>query len=79
MTKVYCSELAVQVVYDAMRVVGVESCTLRTPLERLMRDALVYPLYDGGNMGVRRRQPQLVAAAGLPLDAYGRRHRASLD
>lgn len=56
MTKVYCSELAVQVVYDAMRVVGIESYTLRTPLERLLRDALVYPLYDGGNMGIRRRQ-----------------------
>lgn len=56
MTKVYCSELAVQVVYDAMRVVGIESYTRRTPLERLMRDALVFPLYDGGNMGVRRRQ-----------------------
>lgn len=56
MTKVYCSELAVQVVYDAMRLVGVESYTKRTPLERLMRDALAFPLYDGGNRGVRRRQ-----------------------
>ena len=25
-------------------------------VERLLRDALVFPLYDGGNMGVRRRQ-----------------------
>lgn len=56
MTKVYCSELAVQVVYDAMRLVGVESYTRKTPLERLLRDAVVFPLYDGGNMGVRRRQ-----------------------
>lgn len=56
MTKVYCSELAVQVVYDAMRLVGVESYTKKTPLERLLRDTLVFPLYDGGNMGVRRRQ-----------------------
>ena len=56
MAKVYCSELAVQVVYDAMRLVGVESYTKKTPLERLLRDALVFPLYDGGNMGVRRRQ-----------------------
>jgi alkylation response protein AidB-like acyl-CoA dehydrogenase len=56
MTKVYCSELAVQVVYDAMRVVGVQSYTPQTPLERLMRNAMVFPLYDGGNMGVRRRQ-----------------------
>ncbi len=56
MTKVHCSELAVQTVYDCMRVVGVESYTTQTPLERLLRDALVFPLYDGGNMGVRRRQ-----------------------
>ena len=56
MTKVYCSEQAVQCIYDAMRLVGVESYTKDHPLERLMRDALVFPLYDGGNMGVRRRQ-----------------------
>jgi alkylation response protein AidB-like acyl-CoA dehydrogenase len=56
MTKVYCSELAVQTVYDAMRVVGVESYLKTTPLERLMREAMVFPLYDGSNDGVRRRQ-----------------------
>jgi len=56
MTKVYCSEPAVQVVYDAMRVMGVESYVKDHPLERHLRDALVFPLYDGGNMGVRRRQ-----------------------
>ena len=56
MTKVRCSELAVQTVYDAMRVVGVESYTKFTPLERLMREAMVFPLYDGGNQGIRRRQ-----------------------
>jgi alkylation response protein AidB-like acyl-CoA dehydrogenase len=56
MAKVYCSELCVQTIYDLMRVVGVESYTPRTPLERLLRDALVFPLYDGGNMGIRRRQ-----------------------
>ncbi len=56
MAKVHCSELCVQTIYDLMRVVGVESYTPHTPLERLLRDALVFPLYDGGNMGVRRRQ-----------------------
>ena len=56
MTKVYCSELCVQVVYDAMRLVGVDSYTDLTPLAGLMQDALCFPLYDGGNMGVRRRQ-----------------------
>lgn len=56
MTKVYASELCVQVVYDAMRLVGVDSYTDMTPLAGLMQDALCFPLYDGGNMGVRRRQ-----------------------
>jgi alkylation response protein AidB-like acyl-CoA dehydrogenase len=56
MTKVYCSELAVQVVYDAMRLVGVNSYSDLSPLPGLIQDALCFPLYDGGNMGVRRRQ-----------------------
>lgn len=57
MTKVYCSEQAVATVYDCMRVVGIASYTRDlAPLERMMRDAMVFPLYDGGNQGVRRRQ-----------------------
>ena len=56
MAKVYCSELAVQVVYDAMRLVGIDSYTDMHPLASLMQDVLCFPLYDGGNMGVRRRQ-----------------------
>jgi nitroalkane oxidase len=57
MTKVYCSEAAVSTIYDCMRVVGITSYTKDlAPLERIMRDAMVFPLYDGGNQGVRRRQ-----------------------
>ena len=56
MTKIYASELCVQVVYDAMRLVGVDSYTDLSPLSGLIQDALCFPLYDGGNMGVRRRQ-----------------------
>lgn len=57
MTKVFASEAAVTTVYDCMRVVGIASYTRDlAPLERLMRDAMVFPLYDGGNQGVRRRQ-----------------------
>jgi nitroalkane oxidase len=55
--KVYCSEAATSVVYDAMRLVGAASYTTNmTPLERMMRDAMAFPLYDGGNLGIRRRQ-----------------------
>jgi alkylation response protein AidB-like acyl-CoA dehydrogenase len=53
--KVYCSEQAVQVVYDTMRVVGVESYANELPFTRLLQDVLALPLYDGGNMGMRRR------------------------
>ncbi len=57
MAKVYCSEAAVSAVYDCMRLVGIASYTKTlAPLERIMRDAMAFPLYDGGNMGVRRRQ-----------------------
>ena len=56
MAKVYCSELCVQVVYDAMRLVGIDSYTDKYPLSSMIQDALCFPIYDGGNMGVRRRQ-----------------------
>jgi nitroalkane oxidase len=57
MTKVYCSEAATAAIYDCMRVVGVASYTKDlAPLERIMRDAMVFPLYDGSNQGIRRRQ-----------------------
>ncbi|WP_245573758.1 hypothetical protein [Curvibacter lanceolatus] len=36
--------------------VGVDAYTDLYPLAGLMQDALCFPLYDGGNMGVRRRQ-----------------------
>lgn len=61
--KVFASEAAVQTVYDAMRVVGAESYTTAYPLAELLQDALAYPLFDGGNVGVRRRQLQSMFAA----------------
>ncbi len=57
MTKVFSSETATAAVYDCMRLVGIASYTRHlAPLERIMRDAMAFPLYDGGNLGVRRRQ-----------------------
>lgn len=54
--KVYCSEAAVQVITDLMRVVGIDSYDHALPLAGLLQDAMAFPLFDGGNMGVRRRQ-----------------------
>ncbi|HUN44819.1 MAG TPA: acyl-CoA dehydrogenase [Acetobacteraceae bacterium] len=54
--KVFGSETAVRVISDLMRVVGIESYNRELPLGGLLADALVLPLFDGGNVGVRRRQ-----------------------
>ncbi|MER5173892.1 acyl-CoA dehydrogenase family protein [Thioclava kandeliae] len=71
MTKVYASETCVEVVYDAMQIVGVNSYQASHPLMDLMTDALCFPLYDGGNLGARRRQlHSIIKAPGYnPLTA----------
>jgi alkylation response protein AidB-like acyl-CoA dehydrogenase len=56
MTKVYASEMCVKVVQEAMRVIGVDSYIKDSPMALLLRDALCFPLYDGSNDGIRRRQ-----------------------
>jgi nitroalkane oxidase len=71
--KIYGSETAVRVITDLMRVVGIESYDHETPLGRLLRDALALPIFDGGNMGVRRRQlhAMLMQPGYHPLTACG--------
>jgi hypothetical protein len=39
-----------------MKIVGVDSYMSSHPLMHLMTDALCFPLYDGGNLGARRRE-----------------------
>jgi hypothetical protein len=49
---------------NAMRLVGIESHTDTQPFADLLRDALAYSLFDGGNVGVRR--PYLQALFAMP-------------
>ena len=57
--KIYASEAAVKTVAEAMRVVGVRAYDAgEWPFARLMADAMVLPVFDGGNQGIRRRQIQ---------------------
>src|ERR1700748_2541113 len=67
------SEAAVRVITDLMRVVGIESYDHEAPFARLLQDALALPIFDGGNMGVRRRQlhAMLMQPAYDPLTACG--------
>ena len=62
--KIYASEAAVKTVAEAMRVVGVRAYDSgRWPFARLMADAMVLPIFDGGNQGIRRRQIQNIFQA----------------
>lgn len=56
LSKIYNGELAVTAVSEAMRVMGINSYLRDYPLERYMRDALCFPIYDAGNMGMQRRR-----------------------
>lgn len=58
MAKVYASEAATEVVQLGMAVLGMESYSLRQRFPRLLRDAACLPIFDGGNVGVRRRELQ---------------------
>ena len=55
-SKIFGSETAVRVITDLMRLVGIDSYDHERPLAGLLQDALALPLFDGGNVGVRRRQ-----------------------
>jgi butyryl-CoA dehydrogenase len=54
--KIYGSEAAVRVITELMQVVGIDSYDHEAPFGPLLQDALALPIFDGGNMGVRRRQ-----------------------
>jgi butyryl-CoA dehydrogenase len=63
-SKIFGSETAVRVITDLMRVVGIDSYDHDLPLAGLLQDALAYPLFDGGNMGIRRRQLHTLLSSG---------------
>ncbi|KAH8820241.1 acyl-CoA dehydrogenase [Xylogone sp. PMI_703] len=54
--KILGSESAVESVQDAINLVGVTAYSQDLPLGNLLQDAIVLPIFDGGNVGIRRRQ-----------------------
>ncbi len=71
--KVLGSDTAVSVINDLIQVVGVSAYDTDFPLKRYLDEALAYPVIEGSNIGVRRRQMQsLFTAPGYdPLAASG--------
>jgi len=60
--KIFSSESAVERVQDAINLVGVSSYSRTRPFGDLLNDAIVLPIFDGGNVGVRRRQVERIFA-----------------
>ncbi|KAI1452809.1 acyl-CoA dehydrogenase NM domain-like protein [Annulohypoxylon moriforme] len=56
--KVYCSDAAVKVVTDAINAVGVTAYDVEQPFAELLKNAIGLPIFDGGNVGIRRRHMQ---------------------
>ncbi|MCK0515928.1 MULTISPECIES: acyl-CoA dehydrogenase family protein [Actinomycetes] len=56
MNKTFCGDLMQSVVYDCMRIVGVNALDQRFPLAKAYREAAVFPLYDAGNLAMQRRR-----------------------
>ena len=72
-TKVFSAETAVEVISKLMLVMGVSSYDHEHRVAALLQDACAFPLFNGGNLGVRRRQlHELMQAEGYdPLTAAG--------
>ncbi|RMD44899.1 hypothetical protein DV735_g136, partial [Chaetothyriales sp. CBS 134920] len=56
--KIFCSDQVVPGITEAMYAVGMSSYRKDTVFPTLLNDAMVLPLFDGGNVGIRRRQIQ---------------------
>jgi alkylation response protein AidB-like acyl-CoA dehydrogenase len=56
MNKTFCGDLMQSVVFDCMRIVGVNALDRKFPLAKSYREAAVFSLYDAGNLGMQRRR-----------------------
>lgn len=71
--KVFGSETAVDVIHKLIQVVGITAYDKDFPLVHHLLNAIAYPVFEGGNIGVRRRQLQEILAGDDwdPLAASG--------
>ncbi|KAL9606435.1 MAG: hypothetical protein Q9179_000401 [Wetmoreana sp. 5 TL-2023] len=56
--KVYCSDMCTKAVTDAINLVGITAYDADQPFADLLNTAMVLPIFDGGNVGIRRRHMQ---------------------
>jgi acyl-CoA dehydrogenase len=63
MNKTYCTETLFDSVYKCLQVVGVNSADKKHMFEKYLREAAIFPIYDGGNFGMQRRRVHGVLAS----------------
>lgn len=63
MNKVFCTETLFDAVYKCLQVVGVNSADRKHTFEKYLREAAIFPIYDGGNFGMQRRRVHGVMAS----------------
>ncbi|PQE28989.1 acyl- dehydrogenase domain-containing protein [Rutstroemia sp. NJR-2017a BBW] len=56
--KIYCSEECVKAVTEAIGAVGITAYDAEQPFGDFLTTAMVLPIFDGGNVGIRRRHMQ---------------------
>jgi hypothetical protein len=56
MAKVHCGETLFGAVFRAMQAMGVNALDKAHPVEKFLRESLVFPLYDAGNIGMQMRK-----------------------
>jgi len=56
MAKVFCGETLFNAVFRTMQAMGVNSLDRSHPMEKFLREAAVFPLYDAGNIGMQMRK-----------------------
>jgi alkylation response protein AidB-like acyl-CoA dehydrogenase len=56
MAKVFCGETLFTAVFRTMQAMGVNSLDKTHPIEKFLREAAVFPLYDAGNIGMQMRK-----------------------
>jgi alkylation response protein AidB-like acyl-CoA dehydrogenase len=63
MSKTFCGDLMQSVVFDCMRVVGVNALDRKFPMEKFYRESIIFPLYDAGSLAMQRRRAWGVMAS----------------
>jgi alkylation response protein AidB-like acyl-CoA dehydrogenase len=56
MAKVFCGETLFNAVFRTMQAMGVNALDKTHPMEKFLREAAVFPLYDAGNIGMQMRK-----------------------